>query len=366
MKKNVFVKSAKIKIGDKLIGDGEPCFIIAEIGCNHDGKLEQAKKMIDMAVEAKCDAAKFQSFSANKLFNEHYDGYKEGWIEMLKSLEVSKEWHKILSDYCKGKKIIFMSSICDEEKVDWLDDVDVPVFKVPSYELTHLPLLKYAAKKKKPFILSTGIAVEKEIQETLDFLKEQGIDEVAIMHCVSAYPGNIDDLNLKTIPFYKEKFGIPVGLSDHHTWIYSGVVAVALGANLVERHITLDKKLPGPDHHFAMDPKELKEWVQEIRNTEKAMGKIKREPAKGEKQETKWRRSLWAKEDIAKGTTLSEKNIMIVRPSPKGSLVPKEIYNVTGKKAFENIKKGENICLDDNGNIVVNKNKVVMGVIEDD
>jgi len=353
-------KVKKIRVGNRYIGDGEPCFIVAEIGCNHDGKLEQAKQMIDMAVDAGCDAAKFQSFSANKLFNEYYDGYKEGWIEMLRSLEVSKEWHKILSDYCKKKGIIFLSSICDEEKVDWLDELGVPAFKVPSYELTHIPLLRYAAKKGKPIILSTGIAVEKEIRETLEAIRAEGNNQIAIMHCVSAYPAKIEDLNLVTIPYYKKLFGIPIGLSDHTLGTDSSAYAVLMGANIVEKHITPDKTLPGPDHKFALEPHELKEWVMKIRAVEKSLGEIKRAPASGEKIEVHWRRSLWAKEELAKGTVLTEQNIMIVRPSPEGSLPPKELYNVLGKKAAEDIKKGSNLALNKKGDVVANLNKVYM------
>ena len=252
-----------IRIGNKLVGEGQPCFIIAEIGCNHDGQLEQAKKMIDMAVEAGCDAAKFQSFTANKLFNEYYDKYpKKGWIDMLKSLELPKEWHKILSDYCKKKGIIFLSSICDEEKADWLEEINVPAFKIPSYELTHLPLLKYVAKKNKPVILSTGIAVVNEISEAIDTIKKEGNEDIILMHCVSAYPGKMEDLNLKTIPFYKQKFGLPVGLSDHCSSIESSLFAVALGADIIEKHITPDKSLPGPDHSFALDKQEMKKWLE--------------------------------------------------------------------------------------------------------
>ncbi len=164
-------KIVKIKIGKRLVGDGEPCFIVAEIGSNHNGKLNQAKEMIDAAVAAGCDAVKFQSFSADKLFNKYFDygkaGIRSDWIEFLKSLEFKKEWYKILSDYCKEKGIIFFSSACDEEKVDWLSALRVPALKFPSYELTHIPLLKYAARKKIPIIISSGIGVEKEIQEAI-------------------------------------------------------------------------------------------------------------------------------------------------------------------------------------------------------
>jgi len=340
----------KIKIGKKIIGDGESCFIVAEIGCNHDGKLKQAKQMIDMAVEAGCDAVKFQLFSANKLFNEYLQyeriGLIKGWIDLLKKLELPKKWLPILSKYCQKKGIVFFSSVCDEEKVDWLEEINVPVFKIPSYELTHIPLIKYIAKKKKPIILSSGIADEKEIKEAIDTIRKEGNRNVILMHCVSAYPAKLEESNLRTIPYYKKKFGIPVGLSDHSPGILSSQIAVALGANIIEKHITLDKRLSGPDHYFALDKKEIKEWVKQIRNAEKTLGKIKQKPVSGEKNEVLWRRTIWAKQDIPKGKTLKKEMIMIVRPSPVGSLEPKRIYEILGKRTKKNIKKGEKITLD--------------------
>lgn len=336
----------KIKIGKKIIGDGESCFIVAEIGCNHDGKLKQAKQMIDMAVEAGCDAVKFQLFSANKLFNEHIKYKKKGWIDSLKKLELPKKWLPILLKHCQKKRIIFFSSVCDEEKVDWLEEINIPVFKVPSYELTHIPLIKYIAKKKKPIILSSGIANEKEIEEAVDTIRKEGNRNVILMHCVSAYPTKFEDFNLKTINYYKKKFDIPIGLSDHSLGALSSSVAVALGANIVEKHITLDKRLPGPDHYFALDRNEIKEWVKQIRNAEKTLGKIKQKPVSGEKNEVLWRRAIWAKQDIPKGKTLEKEMIMIVRPSPVGSLEPKRIYEILNKKTKKDIKKGEKITLD--------------------
>ncbi len=340
----------KIKIENKIIGDGESCFIVAEIGCNHDGKLSQAKQLIDLAAESGCDAVKFQLFSANKLFNEYLQyermGQRRDWIDLLKGLELPQKWLHILSSYCQKKGIIFFSSVCDEEKIDWLEEIGVPAFKIPSYELTHLPLLKYVAKKKKPIILSSGIGIEKEIREAINTIYKEGNKNIILTHCVSAYPTQLEDLNLKTISYYKKKFRIPVGLSDHSLGSFSSQIAVALGANLVEKHITLDKKLPGPDHYFALNKKEIKDWVKRIRNTEESLGRIKKEPAPGEKKEVFWRRAIWAKRDILKGTKLKEEMLMILRPSPVGSLEPKRIYEILNKKTKKNIQKGELITWD--------------------
>lgn len=338
----------KVRIQNKWVGDGEPCFIIAEIGCNHDGNLDQAKKLIDLAAEAKCDAVKFQFFSAEKLFNEHFDYSKKGvrkdWIEFLRSVEFKKEWQEEIKRYCDQKNIIFFSSVCDEKSADDLFRLRAPAFKIPSYEMTHLPLLTHVAKKKKPIIISSGIASEKEIEEAINTIKKAGNKKTILMHCVSAYPTKFEELNLKTILHYKEKFKIPVGLSDHSTGFESSVLAVAMGANIVEKHITVDRSLPNPDHKFAIEGEEVKKWTEKIRQAEKALG-LKEGPAKGEKDQVFWRRALWAKEDIKKGQKFSKEKIMIVRPSPKGSLPPKMIYKILGKKSRKNFKKGEFIVL---------------------
>ena len=340
----------KIKIENKIIGDRNPCFVVAEIGSNHDGRLSQAKQMIDLAAEAGCDAVKFQLFSANKNFNEYFDYAKHGprgdWMDIIRSMEMPREWLPILSEYCFKKGVIFFSTVFDEEKADWLEEINAPVYKISSYELTHIPLIKYVAKKNKPIILSSGMANEKEIEEAINAIYEQGNHDVILMHCVSAYPTKFEDLNLETISYYKKKFSIPIGLSDHSLGILSSAVAVALGANIVEKHIIVDKTLPGADHFFALDKKEIKEWVSQIRNTEKALGKIKEEPAPGEKNEILWRRAIWAKQDIPKGAALKREMLMVVKPSPDGSLEPKRIYEILNKKTTKDIKKGELITRD--------------------
>jgi sialic acid synthase SpsE len=339
----------KVKIQNKLVGDGEPCFIIAEIGCNHDGNLEQAKKLIDLAVQAKCDAVKFQFFSAEKLFNEHFDyaesGVRKDWISFLQSVGFKKEWQKVIKDYCKQKNIIFFSSVCDEESADELSKLNAPAFKIPSYELTHIPLLNYVARKRKPVIISSGIAKESEIKEAITIIKKAGNKNIILMHCVSAYPTKFEELNLKTISYYKKKFGVPVGLSDHSIGIDSSVLAVAAGANIVEKHITIDKTLTNPDHKFALEGQEIAEWVKKIREAEKALGKIKTQPAPGEKDQVLWRRAIWAKEDIKKGEIFTKENTMIVRPSPKGTMQPKMIYKILNKKSKKNVKKGEPVSI---------------------
>lgn len=336
----------KVKLSNKSVGDGETCFIIAEAGSNHDGKIEQAKELIDLAVEAECDAVKFQLFTAEKLFNQYFKYDSDQLIESLRKLEVPKDWLSVLSDYCSKKGIIFLSSVCDEEKADWLEEINAPVYKVPSYELVHTPLLRHIARKNKPFILSSGIAVQEEIEEAVKTINEEGNDQVILMHCVSAYPTEFRDLNLATIPHYKKKFEIPVGLSDHSLGSLSSCLGVVLDADIIEKHITLDRNLPGPDHHFSLEGDEVKEWVSQVRRTEEALGRIKEEPAPGERNETLWRRAIWAKQDIPAGASLTKEMLMIVRPSPESSLKPKRLYEILGKKTKVEIKKGDLITQD--------------------
>lgn len=330
----------KVKIGDKVIGDREPCFVVADIGSNHDGKIEQAKQLIDLAKEAGCDAVKFQLFTAEKYFNKYFKYPREDLIDCLRKLEIPKEWLSDLPAYCSQKGIIFLASVFDEEKVDWLEEAGVLAYKVASYELTHIPLLKYIAKKRKPIILSSGMAVEQEIRESIEAIYQEGNKDIVLMHCVSAYPTKFEELNLKTINYYKKIFDIPTGLSDHSPGPLSSAVAVALGANIIEKHISLDKNLPGPDHFFSLGKEEIKKWVSQIREVENSL-KIKKEPTPGERNELLWRRAIWAREDIPQGTELTEDMLIIARPSPQNSLEPKRIYEVFGRKTKEDIKKGE-------------------------
>jgi len=263
----------KTKIGDKLIGEEEPCFIIAEAGVNHNGSIELAKKLIDAAKDAGADAVKFQTFKTENVVvkdaqKAEYQKETTGegsQYEMIKKLELTEEDFRELADYAKEKDIMFLSSPFDKESVDLLNELDVPAFKVGSGEITNLPLLRYIAKKEKPIILSTGMSTLGEIEEALDVIRSEGVEDIILLHCVSNYPARIEDVNLRALGTLKQAFKLPVGFSDHTLGITAPIAAVALGACVIEKHFTLDRNLPGPDHKASLEPEELKEMAKAIR-----------------------------------------------------------------------------------------------------
>lgn len=335
--------SLQIKVGDKIIGENHPSFIIAEIGCGHDGIYENAEKMIAMAAEAKCDAVKFQTFKAEKMFNEYSHPEK---VAQLRKWELKREWHKSLKEYAESKGLIFLSSAFSEEDVNFLEELDVPAHKISSYELTDRPLVEHIARKQKPIMMSCGIATLEEIEESISWIYSQENHALALLHCVSAYPTVYQDINLQTIPFLKERFQVPVGLSSHCKSFVDAVAAVSLGANIIEKHITYDNTLKHGDHPFALSKEELKEMVAAIRNIELALGKPKNGPSSGEKIETQWRRAVYAKTDISIGDTLTAERLVILRPSPQGSFAPKHYLSVLGKRAKKEIKRGQYLTSD--------------------
>jgi len=328
----------KIKIGNTSVGEGEPTFIIAEAGSNHDGKLEQAKKLIDIAAEAGADAVKFQAFKADKLFNKVKN--KE-IVDKLEILEVHKDWYEELLNYTDKKGLIFLSSAFDEDSADLLDSFGIAAYKVASYELTHIPLLEYIAEKNKPVILSTGMANESEVKEAVECIYSAGNGQVIILHCVSQYPAEPGNVNLKSLLALKRIFDCPVGFSDHTETIYAPIAAVALGSTVIEKHFTLDKSLPGPDHAYALEPEELKQMVYRIREVERMLGTEEIKPTESEINERGWRRAIYAACDISEETIITKDMLTIVRPSPEGSLAPKYLKELLGKRIKKNIKKGD-------------------------
>ncbi|MGB3242579.1 MAG: N-acetylneuraminate synthase family protein [Candidatus Omnitrophota bacterium] len=333
----------KIRIGNRRIGKGEPAFIIAEIGSNHDGKLMQAKKLIRQAAEAGADAVKFQSFSAEGLLSRMKPDEKGKWsqnpaYEKIKELELKGEWHRKLSTYAKKCDVIFMSTPFDEEKAKLLNSVGVPAFKIASGDMNYFQLLKNVAGFKKPVILSTGMATIKEVEKSVNVIRAAGNRKIILLHCTAAYPSSYGDVNIKAMQTLGKKFGLPVGLSDHTEGIEVPVAAAALGANVIEKHITLDRNLKGPDHHFAITVDELKEMIKQIRNVEEALGDGVKRVAKAEKEvRARARRSIYAKVDIPKGSAIKKDAVKIVRQGR--GLTPKDLGKVLGKKAKRTIKK---------------------------
>ena len=329
----------RIKIGKRWVGEGRPCFIIAEAGSNHNKSLSQAKRLIDVAKEAGVDAVKFQTFQAEKLTASKRD---TPLFKTLKNYELPKKWHQELLKYANLKGLVFLSTPFDERGVNLLEDIGVLAFKVASGDITHFPLLMYIAKKGRPIILSTGASTLREVESALGVISNSGNEQIILLHCVVQYPANLKEVNLRALTLMEEVFPYPIGLSDHTLGKLVPLGAVALGAKVVEKHFTLDRTLPGPDHPFALEPAELKEMVREIRSLEKALGKKLKRPVKREaKMRIEARRGIYAQVDIPKDTTITKKMLKIVRPA-KG-IEPKDYDLVLGRKARMNIKEGEEI-----------------------
>lgn len=336
----------KIKIGDKLIGKDNPCFIIAEAGVNHNGKLELAKKLVDVAKEAGVDAVKFQTFKTANLTTERAElteyqerniGKKESQLKMLKRLELSYENFKKLKKYCDKKKIIFLSTPHSKDAIDFLEPL-IPAYKIGAGDLTNLPFLEKIARKKKPIILSTGMATLTEVEGAVRTIKKAGNNKIILVHCTTNYPCPLKEVNLRAMLTLKKELGLPVGYSDHTLGVVVPIMAVALGAEVLEKHFTVDKSLPGPDHSLSLDSKELKEMVEIIRKTEIALGTDIKKPNKSEEKIKKIiRKSIIAKTGISKMTTITKNMLIIKRPGI--GIEPKYLNKVIGKRAKKDIKK---------------------------
>lgn len=344
------MKIPKVKIGDKLVGEGEPVFIIAEAGSNHNRKLKQAKRLIDVAANAGADAVKFQTFSADKIVAKTSPkaaymkkvSEKESVYEIFKRVELPREWHRELAEYAREKGLIFLSSPFDEEAVDLLDDLGVPAFKVASGELTNFPLIQYMALKGKPMIVSTGAATIDEVEEAVSVIQGAGNKKIVLLHCVANYPAAPEDVNLLAMDAMKRKFKLPVGYSDHTLGITAPLAAVALGAVMIEKHFTLSRKLPGPDHFYSLEPNELEAMVEGIRVVEKMRGTLTKKPMKAELGIRRLaRRSIFAKVDIPAGTVISKEMLAILRPAI--GLAPKYLNKIVGHRAKVHIRRNEPI-----------------------
>ena len=341
----------KIRVGGKHIGEEEPCFIIAEAGSNHNGSLEQAKELIDVAVEAGADAVKFQIYTAETLYSKYTPEFSylnlkgQNVYELIKDIETPREWIQELAGYCKDRDILFLATPFDFEAVDILDKY-VPSFKIASFEITDLELLKYAAEKGKPMIISTGMVNLGEIEDAITAIKSVGNEDIVLLHCNSLYPAPVEIVNLKAIETMRTAFKVPVGFSDHTLGIHIPIAAVAIGACVIEKHFTLDRTLPGPDHSFAIEPDELKEMVRYIREVEKAKGSGIKEKSELESEEMyiKARRSIHAKVDILKGTKITRDVLVIKRPGY--GIKPKFIDIVVGREAKRDMREDEWITWD--------------------
>lgn len=332
------MKMTDVKIADKLVGNGEPCFIIAEAGINHNGNITLAKKLIDAAKDAGADAIKFQTHIPEKeMLKETVtaDYVGESLFDLLKRVELSKEEHVELKNYATDKGVLFLSTPFSKEAVDLLEEIGVVAYKVGSGEMTNLPLLGYIATKKKPMIISTGMSTFEEIEETVNFVKKLN-NNLIILHCTSTYPTRYEDVNLRVIEHLKEKFEIPVGLSDHSIGIYTALAAVVLGACVIEKHFTISRDLPGPDQKASITPKELEELVKGVRAIEKALGSTKKVTDEELQIQKMARESVVALVDIPNGSVITNDMVWVKRP---GTGIPaKHMEKVIGRQAQKDIK----------------------------
>ncbi|KKT91713.1 MAG: N-acylneuraminate-9-phosphate synthase [Parcubacteria group bacterium GW2011_GWF2_45_11] len=337
-----------IKIGNRKIGAGQPTYIVAEFSANHHQDLQTAIRLVRAAQKAGADAIKIQTYTAdtitlncrNKYFQINggtlwdgrtlYDLYSEAYTPW--------EWHAPLQKKAKDLGLDFFSSPFDPSAVDFLEKLKVRAYKVASFEIVDLPLIEKVARTKKPIIFSTGMATYKEIRDAVKTAQNAGATQIALLKCTSAYPAPYEEMHLRTIENMRKKFNLPIGLSDHTLGIAIPVAAVALGACIVEKHFVLDRKTKGPDSVFSLTPDEFSTMVENIRKTEKALGKVQYGAEKHEKPSLAFRRSLFIAGPVRRGEKFSERNIRSVRPA--NGLAPKFLKQVLGKTAVKNLEKG--------------------------
>lgn len=346
--------SSVININGRLVGDGAPAYIIAEMSANHAGSIERALEMIHVAKEAGADCVKIQTYTPDTMtidcHNEYFNIEKGTWEgENLYSLYQKAytpwEWHKQLRDEAAKVGIDFLSTPFDNTSVDFLEELGMSFYKIASFELVDIPLLEYIASKNKPIIMSTGMGSIEEITEAVDAIYSAGNRQLALMKCSSAYPAKSEEMNLSTICDMKKRFDIPVGLSDHSMGAFSAATAVALGANIIEKHFCISRAIKNPDSTFSMEPDEFRDMVAQVREVEKAMGKVSYGVSKQEETNACFRRSLFVVKDIAAGEKLTPENIRSIRPAY--GLRPKYYKEVLGKVAKHEIKRGTPLSFED-------------------
>lgn len=344
----------QVEIGSYRVGLGNPCFIIAEAGVNHNGDMDRALQMVDLAARVGASAIKFQTFNTERLvthespkaaYQVQNAGATESQFDMLRRLELSAEDHAGLVERCQEQGIMFLSTPFDEGSADLLDQLGVPAFKIGSGELTNLPLLGHVARKGKPMIVSTGMANLGEVEAAVDTIVQNGGHQYALLHCVSNYPANPADVNLRAMATMANAFGVPIGYSDHTPGLEVALAAVALGACVIEKHFTLDRRLPGPDHQASIEPGELEALVQGIRVVEASLGSGIKKPAASETDTANVaRRSLVAAKPIPAGATLTSGHLTLKRP---GTGLPASLISmVVGRKARQNIAPDQLISLE--------------------
>jgi len=341
------------KIDGRSIGHGYAPYVIAEMSANHNGSIDNAYKIIEMASHAGADAVKLQSYKPDTITMDMdsaefiiEDGLWKGQslYELYKSAYMPWEWHEPLFEYAKKIGITIFSSPFDPSAVDLLEDLNAPAYKIASFEAIDLPLIKYVASTGKPMIISTGMADGDEILEAIETARGGGCHDLAILHCVSGYPAPSEDYNLKTLVDMQERFNIPVGLSDHTLTNVTAIASVALGACIIEKHVTLDRKGGGPDDSFSLEAEDLCQLCKDVTESWKTLGGIDYGRKSSELGNLKFRRSLYFVNNIRAGETVTEQHVRSIRPGY--GMAPKYLNEVVGKIAAKNISRGTPVSLD--------------------
>jgi len=342
-----------VELEGRKVGDGQPPFIIAEVSANHNGSLERALKIIEAAAAAGAHAVKLQTYTADTITIDHdgpdfiikgglWDGYT--LHKLYQEAYTPWEWHKPLFERARALGMLPFSTPFDFTAVDFLEDLNCPIYKIASFEAVDLPLIRYVASTGKPIIMSTGMANEQEIAEAVEAAREGGCKELVLLHCVSGYPTPPEDANLRTIPDMRERFGVPVGLSDHTLGTAVAVTATALGACAIEKHFTLSRADGGHDSAFSLEAEELKRLVEDTCTAFQALGRVNYERKESEKGNVVFRRSLYAVKDIAAGEELTPENVRSIRPGH--GLAPKHYDAVLGRRAMVDIRRGTPLSWD--------------------
>ncbi len=338
-----------MKIGNREISEAAGVFIIAELSANHNGSLDVAKETIRAAKRAGADAIKLQTYTADTMTidcnNQYFSNVLIGSIwegrtlyDLYKEAYTPWEWHEELFRVAAEEGLLCFSTPFDKTAVDFLEQFNPPFYKIASFEIQDIPLIEYTASKGRPMIMSTGIAELEDIELAVKTCRDAGNNNIVLLKCTSSYPAPIEEANLATIPDLKKRFGVEVGLSDHTLGIVAPIVAVTLGARVIEKHFILNKSIGGPDASFSLDEKEFTEMVAAVRQAEKAMGKVTYELTGKIQKSRNFARSLFVVEDIKAGEIITEKNIRSIRPGY--GLSPKYYYEVIGKKAKADMEKG--------------------------
>lgn len=332
----------------------DKCFIIAELSANHGGSLKIAKETIKAAKRAGADAIKLQTYTADTItLDAKTDDFKidqgTAWDgqylhDLYKDASLPWEWHQPLYQLAKKEGLVCFSSPFDKSAVDFLEELNTPIYKIASFEITDIPLIEYVASKQKPIIISTGIATIEDIELAIDTCRNVGNENITILKCTSAYPAAPEDANLLTIPDIIKRFGVKSGLSDHTLGTEAPMIAVALGASVIEKHFILDKSVVSADAHFSLDEPEFKKMVEAVRLTEKLMGKIDYEMTEKKKRNREFSRSLFVSQDVLKGTLITEDNVRSVRPGY--GIHPKFYNKIMGGKFTSDLKKGTPLSFD--------------------